>query len=101
VGVALASSLGVLVEVRKQRKLLLWQNVRIHLDQVEGLGSFIEFEAVLSDEAPESAGHEQLAYLCKHLSIQEKDHVSGSYADLAILQLGLSSHRALALHCDP
>ena len=50
----LGAALGVLSEVRKQRTLLLRRNVRLHLDRVEGLGSFGEIEAVVADhEAPE------------------------------------------------
>src|SRR5688500_18002453 len=45
---ALARALGICGEVRKRRQLMIWHNVRIHLDEVEGLGSFIEFEAVIS-----------------------------------------------------
>ena len=36
---------GTLVVVEKRRRLLLWEGVRIHLDEVEGLGSFVELEA--------------------------------------------------------
>src|SRR5258705_8041552 len=36
-----------LVVVRKRREVLLWDNVRIHLDVVDGLGAFLELEAVL------------------------------------------------------
>lgn len=43
---ALSDALGVLVVVEKSRRLLLWQGVRIHLDEVRGLGSFIEIEVV-------------------------------------------------------
>jgi adenylate cyclase class IV len=28
------------------RRLLIWEGVRIHLDQVDGLGRFIKLEAV-------------------------------------------------------
>lgn len=43
---------GIKAVVRKRRHLWLWQGrVRIHLDHVEGLGDFLEFEAVL-DPAP-------------------------------------------------
>ncbi len=50
----LSAALGVLAEVRKQRTLLLRRNLRLHLDQVEGLGSFGEIEAVVAtDETPE------------------------------------------------
>ena len=43
---ALLAALGVLVVVEKVRELSLYKNVRIHLDEVERLGSFLEFEAV-------------------------------------------------------
>ena len=36
---ALDAALGTLAVVEKERHLLLWQSVRIHLDQVKGLGS--------------------------------------------------------------
>lgn len=38
--------LGVRVLVKKTREVYLLDNVRIHLDEVEGLGKFLEFEAV-------------------------------------------------------
>ena len=43
---ALGETNGVDVVVEKRRRLLLWETVRIHLDEVEGLGSFLELEAV-------------------------------------------------------
>jgi len=43
---ALARSLGVRGEVRKERRFFLWRHTRIHLDEVEGLGSFVELEGV-------------------------------------------------------
>jgi predicted adenylyl cyclase CyaB len=53
---ALTAALGVTVAVTKHRRLFLWQNVRIHLDDVEGLGTFIELEAVAP--ADSDLGHE-------------------------------------------
>lgn len=50
---ALTVALGVLVVVKKERHLLLWQNVRIHLDTVDSLGQFIGLEAV-ADPLPTS-----------------------------------------------
>jgi predicted adenylyl cyclase CyaB len=84
IGAALSGALGVLVEVRKRRTLLLWQNVRIHLDQVEDLGHFIEFEAVLRPGDSQQAGHDRIHQLCKWLSIQQQDWVAESYSDLLI-----------------
>ena len=37
--------------VEKRRRLLLWETVRIHLDEVEGLGSFLELEAVAEPDS--------------------------------------------------
>jgi len=43
---ALTAALGVRGVVEKRRHLFLWQQVRIHLDEVEGLGHFIEVEGL-------------------------------------------------------
>lgn len=40
--------LPVWIVVRKRRELYMLGGVRIHLDTVEGLGSFLEFEALVS-----------------------------------------------------
>ncbi len=41
---------GERVIVQKIRKIYLHENVRIHLDQVTGLGNFVELEAVIDSE---------------------------------------------------
>jgi hypothetical protein len=48
---ALASVLGIKVVVNKSRRLFLFEGMRIHLDSVEGLGDFIEFEGVAASDA--------------------------------------------------
>jgi predicted adenylyl cyclase CyaB len=80
---ALAKKLGVRGEVRKRRELFLWHNVRIHLDEVAGLGTFIEFEAVISRPDDEAISHERLARLVEALTIRHEDRIAVSYADLA------------------
>ena len=45
----LATAVGMRGEVRKVRELWLWHNVRIHLDEVAHLGTFVEFEAVIDE----------------------------------------------------
>jgi adenylate cyclase, class 2 len=45
------SLLGIDVVVEKKREIYLAQNVRIHLDQVKGLGNFLEFEAVFKNDS--------------------------------------------------
>lgn len=80
-GELLAKTLGVVV-VRKKRELYLWKNVRIHLDRVEQLGSFIEFEAVLDGGHDDADGKLKINYLRGLFVLGEHDIISGSYADL-------------------
>ncbi len=79
---SLVSALGVRVVVVKRRELLLWHNVRIHLDQVEGLGSFVEFEAVLGDGEDEPTGRDRVAILAEVLGLRPEDRIATSYSNL-------------------
>jgi adenylate cyclase class IV len=105
---ALAAALGVLCVVRKRREIFLYHNVRIHLDEVEGLGSFLEFEAVLGSyggpsgqpaamlstpsfgvaegtsgpEVDEATGRGQLDELARQFGLDQGDLLCGSYADM-------------------
>jgi len=81
---ALAAAMGIRIEVRKRRNVLLWHNVRIHLDEVEGLGSFVEFEAVMDDGSDEATAHARLAELCELLSITPRDYMKESYENLML-----------------
>jgi homotetrameric cytidine deaminase len=72
---ALDAALGTLVTVDKRRRLLVWEGVRIHLDEVEGLGSFIELESVNGDPA-------KLERLRAELALG--DPLPGSYSDLLL-----------------
>jgi predicted adenylyl cyclase CyaB len=79
---ALTAGLGVRGEVRKQRTIYHYHNVRIHLDEVDGLGSFIEFEAVLSPTDGEEISHQRLAELGSALRLETVQDQAKSYADL-------------------
>jgi adenylate cyclase class 2 len=79
---ALTAALGVRRQVRKRRHVLLWHNVRIHLDEVEGLGTFVEFEAVMSAKDDEATGHTRLAELCQLMAISPGDRLAVSYIDM-------------------
>ena len=84
---ALDAALGTIVVVSKRRRLFTWEGVRIHLDEVEGLGTFVEFEAVLAPGAGEGelgAAHEKLARLRAELGIEDDALVSRGYADLLL-----------------
>ncbi len=80
---ALAGALGIRTVVEKRREIFLWHNVRIHLDEVAGLGAFLEFEAVLSAEIDEAAGHTQVDELIGRFGIPSADLLSGSYGEMA------------------
>lgn len=81
-GDALGAALGTRVVVAKQRRLLLLGNVRIHLDDVEGLGSFLEFEAVLGPGGLREAAVAQVKRLQREFGLEEDDLVAVGYADL-------------------
>jgi adenylate cyclase class 2 len=79
---ALTAALGVREVVRKQRDIYLWQNVRIHLDEVEGLGTFVEFEAVLGLGDDAATAEVRLEQLSRALALNPDDYLATSYADL-------------------
>jgi homotetrameric cytidine deaminase len=81
---ALDAALGTLVVVTKRRRLLLSDNVRIHLDEVEGLGSFIELEAVAGPGSDLAAEQAQVAELRGRLDIGDDALVGESYSDLLL-----------------
>jgi len=78
----LTAALGVQTKVQKRREIFLWQNVRIHLDEVVGLGAFLEFEAVLRPDQDETDGQAQLAQLVQMFHIQPEDLVPVSYGEM-------------------
>jgi adenylate cyclase, class 2 len=81
---ALAAALGVLVVVTKERRLFLWEGVRIHLDAVEGLGSFVEFEAVASRESGLETETERVVFLRERFQIEDDDLIATGYSDLLL-----------------
>jgi homotetrameric cytidine deaminase len=81
---ALDAALGTTVVVSKRRRLLLWEGVRIHLDEVEGLGSFVEFEAVLPDAGDLDSARAKVAQLRESLRIRDDALVPVGYADLLL-----------------
>jgi len=79
---ALDAALGTVVVVSKRRRLFLWEGVRIHLDEVEGLGSFVEFEAVLPAAGHRAEAQAKVNRLRAELGIDDGALVSAGYADL-------------------
>lgn len=79
---ALAAALGVEGVVRKRRTLYRVDRTRIHLDEVDELGCFLELEVVLADEQSREAGVAIALELLRQLGIQADDLVGVSYIDL-------------------
>jgi homotetrameric cytidine deaminase len=97
---ALAASAGVRVVVVKRRHLLLWEEtVRIHLDEVRGLGSFLELEAVAAPGSDLARERDQVARLRERLDIRDEALREGSYADalIASSEVGQPDPELLAL----
>jgi homotetrameric cytidine deaminase len=81
---ALDAAYGTRVVVAKRRRLLLWEDVRIHLDEVQGLGSYIELEALVPQDDDLEPARYKVARLRGELQIDDADLVSGSYSDLLL-----------------
>lgn len=79
---ALTDALGVRLVVTKVRHLLLWENVRIHLDRVEDLGDFIELEAVATRPGGLEVEAQRVAHLRDVLGIADHRLVARGYAEL-------------------
>ena len=78
----LERSYGSCGKVKKTRKLYMIGRTRVHLDQVENLGSFLEFEVVLKDGADITEGEIEANQLMKEFNISETDLLSGAYVDM-------------------
>jgi predicted adenylyl cyclase CyaB len=78
---------GIKVVVGKMRSIYLYENVRIHLDRVKGLGDLLEFEAVLGYENSIQEGQKKIDYLRDYLNIKDADLISVAYADLLLQKM--------------
>lgn len=79
---ALAGVLGIKVVVSKSRRLFILGDVRIHLDRVDDLGDFIEFEAVAADRADPGGFAQLLDDLRRSFGIRDEDLLRESYSDM-------------------
>jgi predicted adenylyl cyclase CyaB len=78
----LATAWGIRGVVRKQRLLYRVGNTRIHLDTVEGLGTFMELEVVLATGQSEQQGFVTAVEVMARLGIADADLVDVAYIDL-------------------
>ena len=78
----LARACGVRAVVRKRRAVYLIGRTRVHLDEVEGLGAFLELEVILEDGETGEEGQAVANDLLKRLGVPPEDRVAGAYVDL-------------------
>lgn len=83
---ALTASLGVKVVVKKIREIWYIANVKFHIDEVPGLGSFIEIEAgnILADLDKEQL-QAQCDFYMQAFGVREVDLVEVSYSDMMLM----------------
>jgi predicted adenylyl cyclase CyaB len=73
---------GIRGVVRKTRYLYLVGQTRVHLDDVEGLGRFMELEVVLEEGQSDAEGQKVAEELMSALGVGRGDLIDGAYMDL-------------------
>ena len=81
----LIKTLGIKAVVGKRRRIYFINNVKFHFDTVEGLGTFVEVEAIDKDG---TIGKEKLQIQCDQyaalFAIAPEDYCSVSYSDMIL-----------------
>jgi predicted adenylyl cyclase CyaB len=78
----LGQALETKAVVSKQRELFLAGRTRIHLDEVDGLGTFMELEVVLTEGETDSDGERIASLLMEQLDVRQEDLIAQAYVDL-------------------
>lgn len=75
---------GIDIIVEKERKIYFCDNVKVHLDKVKGLGTFLEVEAIMDERSSltEAQLEEQCSEYRDFFSIERHQLQALSYADL-------------------
>ena len=68
--------------VKKTRTLVMTGRTRIHIDEVEGLGWFLELEVMLAEGESAAAGEAEARELMARLGVDQADLATGAYVDL-------------------
>ncbi len=74
--------LGIIATVRKRRILMLHDNIRLHLDEVEELGDFGEIEAVVAEGENPEIYRPAVAAILAALGLSSGELISSSYFEL-------------------
>jgi predicted adenylyl cyclase CyaB len=83
----LSASLGIKVVVKKKREIYFIDNVKFHIDEVPGLGHFVEIEAGnLNSSHKEAELREQCNLYMRMLEINPGELLQSSYSDMLLHQ---------------
>jgi predicted adenylyl cyclase CyaB len=78
----LGAAYGVRGVVKKTRYLYLVGQTRVHLDDVSGLGQFMELEVVMRNGQPDAEGQAIAEDLMNQLGVSQSDLIDGAYMDM-------------------
>jgi adenylate cyclase, class 2 len=81
---SLKKALGIKAIVKKQREIYILGNIRFHIDNVAGIGKFIEIEARGEKESQLKGLRKQIEEYSKLFKIKKEDLIAGSYSDLML-----------------
>jgi predicted adenylyl cyclase CyaB len=81
----LTKSLGIKIIVRKKREIYFIKNVKFHIDEVDGLGSFMEIEASdLYSNLSKAELQKQCDFYLREFKIEEQNLIAVSYSDMLL-----------------
>ncbi|HEX4052797.1 MAG TPA: class IV adenylate cyclase [Tepidisphaeraceae bacterium] len=78
----LESAFGIRGIVRKSRRLFIVGTTRVHLDEVQELGDFVELEVVLPPDGSAEAAVSTAREIMRKLKVDDASLVAGAYIDL-------------------
>lgn len=89
----LTNACGIKIIVNKRREIYYIDNVKFHIDEVPGLGNFVEIEAgnLLADKTERDLLAQCKNYL-KAFEIADEDLIAESYSDLLLKVTHLSDN---------
>jgi adenylate cyclase class IV len=87
---SLSLAYGEVGRVRKHRILYIVGRVRVHIDNVEQLGNFLELEVVLADDEPSEVGIREARELMEKFNVKPHALIEGAYVDLLALRVDLN-----------
>jgi predicted adenylyl cyclase CyaB len=68
--------------IAKRREVFMVGRARVHVDQVEGLGSFVEIEVVLADDETAEQAEREARRLIRALGVRHESLIASAYIDL-------------------